>query len=317
MTSTIKDPRENFIANIDLASTRTKISIAPIILLCGGQAAGNGDDIANRTTQSLRQAVHDHVLTKSTKLDFELFLPEEITDWEFGGIFEDLISYEYELANVCTLIVIILESAGSIAELGAFSQNYFLKKKIIAIKSSHFNDASFIELGLLRYISSETEDRSNVKPYPWNVLHPHSISPTLPADIVSEIADELDLLSKTSLFDVENGAHTLTFICELLTLFKALKETELLEFLTQTSINITKSELKRKLFLLEKFKLIKKLEYGSKFYVRTEENFHTLSFGYKNHYQTDSLRVIAECLNFYTQNQAKHKNRLRAIGMIG
>lgn len=314
--STYKDPREIFLENVDLSSTRTKLSPAPIVLLCGGQTSGNGDDIARRTAQSLRQAIHDYVLTTSTQPDFELFLPEEITDWEFGGVFEDLMSYEHELANICALIVIIIESAGSIAELGAFSQSPSLKKKIVAVKSSYINDASFIELGLLRHISSETDDRRNVKLYPWSVQHPHNISPTLPEDIVSEISDELELLSKTNQFDADNGAHILTLICELLTLFKALKESELLDYLNQASITITKSELKRKLFLLERFNIIKILGYGSKFYVRTEESFHTINFGYKNHFQTDSLRVVTECLSFYKQNQSKHKNRLRAIGMI-
>ncbi|MDX2469931.1 MAG: retron St85 family effector protein, partial [SAR324 cluster bacterium] len=60
----------------------------------------------------------------------------------------DLLSIENELAEYSDCVVIILESAGTFAELGAFSNNEKLVKKILVVNDSKFKDEkSFINEG--------------------------------------------------------------------------------------------------------------------------------------------------------------------------
>src|SRR5690606_5982796 len=94
--------------------------------------------------------------------------PEEITDWHADGVYQNLMEYEADLAGICSLVVIILESPGAIAELGAFSQLEDLSHRLMVITSDSFSQDSFIELGILRHIRSKNNEGS-VRVYPWTV----------------------------------------------------------------------------------------------------------------------------------------------------
>jgi hypothetical protein len=90
---------------------------------------------------------------------------------------------------------------------------------------------------------------------------------------------------------------------------------EILQYLTSVNIEVSKEGLKSKLFLLEKFNLIKREEYGgdSVFYMRSEEKYHRLRLTFNNKEHPDTLRIQTECLAYYSNNDKKHKNRLRTI----
>ncbi|MHB1229364.1 MAG: retron St85 family effector protein, partial [Halothiobacillus sp.] len=165
------DPRDELLSAIDFEKCKVNLSDSPIVLLCGGQANNekNTPDDPDLPVQSLRHAIVNHALYHT--VPYEIFRPEEIKDWNTDGVFKNLMSFEEELANICSLVVVILESAGSIAELGAFSQLEDLSSKLIAIHSGIFNDeSSFINLGILRYLIGNK--RSSVKNYPWDMVSP-------------------------------------------------------------------------------------------------------------------------------------------------
>ena len=78
-------------------------------------------------------------------------------------------------------------------------------------------------------------------------------------------------------------------------------------------MDIKKEEIKRKLFLLEKFRLIKKVTYDdATFYVRSNERYHRLRLALKEGSNKDALRISAECLEYYNA-EPKQKKRKRAI----
>ncbi len=163
------DPRDKLLTDLDVKSCKVKFSSTPIVLLCGGVVPEKlYPEAPNPKLQSLRHAI----TLKSTS--YEIFRPEEITSWQSDSVFKNLMDFEKDLASICTLVVIVLETAGAIAELGAFSQLKDLSKKLIVIKSSKFDkDDSFINLGILRYIASD--HKTSVKSYPWDIDAPLSI----------------------------------------------------------------------------------------------------------------------------------------------
>lgn len=308
MTSDAHDPRVCLLAGLDIHACRVEFTDAPIVLLCGGLV--KNDPEHSEKYRSLR-----HAISKSLT-NFEVFRPEEITSWHADGIFRDLMSFERELASICSLVVIILESEGALVELGAFSQLSEMSDKIIAICSSQYaNHESFINLGILRFILQK--NKTGVKRYPWEIKNPTSISDEIIEDVTSDINDELSKQPKSQLFKVNQNSHIITMICELVRLFVALKEQEIFEYLGSVGIVTTKEVLKGQLFLLTEFRIIKKQIYSDAlFYVRSNETYHKLRIANKDKSESsDVLRINIQCTEYYQANAEKHRNRIRAIAL--
>jgi hypothetical protein len=313
MSEDCQDPRSLLLASLDIPTCRVEFSETPIVLLCGGQVPlkDKADD-PNPPLESLRHAI--------TNFDskFEIFRPEEITGWHSDGIFKDLVSFELELASICSLIVIILESEGALVELGAFSQLPELSNKIFVVCPAKYIDAiSFINLGVLRFIAAAQPD--SVKSYPWepkSLTNPFRITEEVIADFSQDIHDDLKKLPKSQVFKTNKNTHVLVLICEFLRLFAALKETEILDYLDICGIVISPEELKGKLFLLKEFQLIKIQKYSDAiFYLSGKQTYHKIRISFKNEsLQIDLLRFEIQCLAYYKDNP-KHRNRNRAITM--
>ena len=117
MTVALDDPRLVFLNRINLGNSRVVFMDDHIVLLCGGKVAlKDRPEDPDPPTSSLR-----HAIIRSDTA-YETYRPEEITDWHADGLFRNLMDFEQELAGICSLVVVILESAGAIAELSAFSQ---------------------------------------------------------------------------------------------------------------------------------------------------------------------------------------------------
>lgn len=308
MSADGEDPRLLLLASLDLPSCRVEFSDTPIVLLCGGKV--NFKTSANDPDPP--QASLRHAIT-NFHTAFEIFRPEEIPSWHHDAVFKDLMSFELELASICSLVVIILESEGALVELGAFSQSPELSEKIVAICPSQFiNAASFINLGILRFISQKTP--TNVKSYPWEPTRPTDIAQEVIGDVAADIQQELDKLPRSQVLKVDQRSHVMVLMCELLRLFTALKEHEILEHLEYLGVKITRETLRGKLFLLEKFDLVKTQGYSdSRFYMRGKESYHKLRLSPKEKGKPiDTLRFEIQCLEYY-KNSAEHRNRNRAI----
>lgn len=317
MQADLQDPRPILLSSIDVDTSRVEFSDTPIVLLCGGPVK-----IKERPSDpdpplaSLRDAI-----TRSFT-PYEFFRPEEIVSWQSDAVFKNLLSFEADLASICSLVVIVLESAGALVELGAFSQLSDFNRKIIVVRSNDFiNDISFINLGILRHI--EESHPSSIKSYPWKINDhpkvPPSISQEVVDDVISDIKDELGTLKQSEVLKTSRSPHVIVLMCEFIRLFTALKETEIFDYLISLGVEITRAELKRRLFLLQEFKLIETRTYGeSTFYIRSSEKYHRLRLGFKkdpNHindkYQ-DALRIEMECIEYYN-NDPKQRHRVRVI----
>ncbi|MCX7155833.1 MAG: retron St85 family effector protein [Rhodocyclales bacterium] len=195
MQSLPADPRTKLLSAIDLGSSRVEFSDTPIVLLCGGPARiKERPDDPDPPVASLRDAI------TRANTSYEVFRPEEITSWHADGVYKNLVSFEADLASVCSLVVIVLESVGALAELGAFSQHDELRRKLIVVLPREFrDDSSFVNLGLLRHIA-EVNDKS-IKTYPWDISAPESISQQIVDDVIEDIQQELGKLKKTEVLE--------------------------------------------------------------------------------------------------------------------
>src|SRR5690606_22457931 len=122
-------------------------------------------------------------------------------DWIHDSIYEDLLTFESDLAKIASLVIIPLESAGAIAELGCFASNDQLREKLLVIISQkHFDKKSFIKLGPLRRIPE-----SNILAYPYDPKSPNTtIDPYLEA-IHQSIKEYGIKLHKSTTFKKDNN----------------------------------------------------------------------------------------------------------------
>jgi hypothetical protein len=106
--------REELFAKIDLQASRLK-PYEGFIFLCGGQT-----DVLSHEPVSIRDAMCRE-LAKDSVVKKRIRVAEHYKDWSHDSIYQDLVSFERHLAELSSVIVLVLESSGSIAELGLFS----------------------------------------------------------------------------------------------------------------------------------------------------------------------------------------------------
>lgn len=121
-----------FTKNLDVSATT--------VFLAGGSLTS-----ANSIRPLLRKELQRHAYIRG----FDVLYPEQLFDeLLLGKDRHDLLDLENMLAQSTHAIIIVVESSGSIAELGAFVNSDVLRPKIIAIiDRKHRSDRSFIMLG--------------------------------------------------------------------------------------------------------------------------------------------------------------------------
>ncbi|ROQ19866.1 hypothetical protein EDC38_0457 [Marinimicrobium koreense] len=301
----MEDPRVEFLESIAFDRLRVELTSSPIVLLCGGKVpVKESPSDPDPQVRSVR-----HALT-NRHTSYECFRPEEITDWQTDGIFHNLMEFEEELSAICSLIVIVLESEGAIAELGAFSQVEDVSNRLMVVVSNRaMEENSFINLGILRHV---TKNRAgSVASYPWVIEKDRSqafcLEESVLNDIELDIEKRLSKLSKSPTFKPQSEAHKVVVIFHLIEIFNALKLSEISEYLAYFNISIVLDSLRRKLFLLEKFKLVKREEYSdSTFYVVTGD-FHKVRFSPVEGRKIDLLRISVDCMKYYEANRDRHR----------
>ena len=152
-----------------------------------------------QNSTSILDSIHSHVFLKSADHTINIFLcgasvsdPNSIRnlihrsirdigktnvvlpEWLFSDLMAkpqyNLLNLENELAQNVDLLIIPLESVGTIAELGAFASFPTIRGKIIVINDTgHKRTQSFVNLGPIKLIKQEHPD--NVMYYDNNNTH--------------------------------------------------------------------------------------------------------------------------------------------------
>jgi len=120
---------------------------------------------------------------------------------------------EKRLAELADVVILVVESPGTFAELGAFSLHPVLRKKLLPILDNQFeHDASFINTGPIRWIDADSQFRPSI----W-----------VPLKTVLDCAGELDRRLKQIPAQHERRArdlrsslkHLLLLVTDIVTVF--------------------------------------------------------------------------------------------------
>ncbi|WP_219842950.1 retron St85 family effector protein [Xanthomonas arboricola] len=298
----MSDPRAEFVARIDLSKTRVR-SFEGFVLLCGGALSKDPAPI-----KSVRHMIYGELTSgRHSKIATRLKMAEEIQDWFQAGAYSDLVTFEEHLAGLSDVIVLIVESAGAVAELGVFSVSQaFSAKLLIVIAEHHYELDSFIKLGPLKRL--ENIDAQSVLVYDWHEDNPggrvekYEKLTTELGEIADSINSYLDEASSERNFKKAEPAHTMFLICELCDLFGALAETEISAYLGKAGLNITGNELGQYLFMLLRCDFLKVKSKGHGRYYYAPDWTSRISFGYHPGIQINKDRVRVDVIAHYEEN---------------
>jgi len=241
--------------------------------MCGGP-----HDI-KKSPESLRSLLINEMTSgKYEGLPDRIKLAEEINDWFKDATYSDLVRFEEHLASLSSLIVLVVESGGAIAELGVFSSiEKFSDRLLTLVANSHYEQDSFIRLGPVQKLKNIDEDRVLV--YDWierdHLGRDRTNLSLLGADdvrgAVGIIRDNLSVGSSEKSFKWGDSLHVMLLICELCDLFGALAIREIDGYLKDLGGPVTQQDLKQYLFLLERCQLIWSKARSNKTYYYAKE----------------------------------------------
>lgn len=120
-----------------------------IIFLCGGSVQPRKQSLRNKFWKYSRSEL------KKCRIFLAETVVQDVKEYE-DPEFLNIADFESFLANVSDCILIFPESPGSIAELGYFSNNKKLIKKLLAVKDLNLQHDSFINIGPLDKVERES-----------------------------------------------------------------------------------------------------------------------------------------------------------------
>jgi hypothetical protein len=245
-----------------------------LVFLCGGETDRHSDKYL-----SARHFFQRHVEANDKALFKRLRLAESVNNWFDRETFADLLEVEEYLADLADLIILFVESPGSIAELGAFAVSAALGVKTLAvINGFHRAEGSFIADGPVRRLQNATSDL--VQYFTWNP-DPKQINTPPVLNTFQNISEELRKIlrgrkataTKEQRLDRDSHSHRMLLLADAINIFGIALQTELAECLSEWGFAIDRKRLSQYVFLLQKVGLITAVRYSSNTYLvsRTEK----------------------------------------------
>ncbi|MHC9143368.1 retron St85 family effector protein [Pseudomonas aeruginosa] len=299
--------RDAFCLKVDLSISKMK-PYEGFIFLCGGPS-----DVTSTDPVSIRDAIQRE-LVKHPDLEERIRIAEDYKDWSHDSIYRDLVSFETHLAELSSVIVLILESPGSLTELGLFSIiDEFKKKLLVIVDSTHYQSNSFIRLGPIDFL--EKNHGNSAECHRWlrgegRRLH---FDAQAAKELQPELAEAIRLRasrpSPERLFNPTLWLDGALLTCDLLSLCSALTLRELKAMLEALGCPRSESEIRQTLFVLERVRLISMEPKGDqRFYIsRHDKGFVRLHITDDNF---DPSRFRSDLLERY---EKEDKKRFRAI----
>ena len=287
---------DSFISTVD-PHKATVVSFPEFIAIFGGAIRLKK---SRAKPKSNRDAFYKWILEHRDDLKELLLIPENYNDWSDFAIYSDLLLFEKDLGLLTSAVVIFLESPGSIAELGAFSQIDILSKRLmVVVKNEYHPTKSFISLGPIRSIQDSQKHAHSVCVIPD--AKPEQLISQIPA-IVEMLDQKRKRTRNKESRKNRDQQHQILLILDFINLFLVVQKSELKQLASHFGAKLSLSRLNQLLFLLEKTELITcKHSFGGQYYLPRKFKKYidytskTGSTSFKR--ETTKARVLEEILN--------------------
>jgi len=265
---------------------------------------------------SFRQKFITYTATYKHAIYDSIILAETFKDYFKENTYPDLLEFEDDIANISSLIIIFLESPGSLVEFGMFCNNTNLFKKLLVIapEDKVKNEDSFIFLGPIENIKKK--DPSSIAIYPWPDEKVNPCNNDHIIDLIELIEKKIQNNSQSVSFSDEHKGHITFLIYEIIRVSFPILLNEIEISLESMKLKISKSQLLRSIYLLIKLKLINKKYYsGYTYYYPFNKDKSLIKFGGQHIFDETVFRItITQTFTINTSPQArKRKNVMLEI----
>lgn len=266
------------------------------MFLCGGIIAEE-----KMHPQTLRDYLYR---TKhfSSRLKGEVVLAETARKLFTSTKYRDLISFEEDIARIASLVLVIPESPGSLAELGAFATNDVIRRALrVIIQTQYENDQSFIRLGPIQHIMTR-QGRNFVGIYPWRVDGSHrivrrTISPHYDS-VVDFINNHLETTPSSTYFHRAADLQIFYVIYWIINILVAVSLSVLISCVSSLLPGVRKSDIANKLYCMVIAGWIHKIPYSHTDYYCATVDSDPFDYSYKaGTPERDSLRRKLDITN--------------------
>ena len=215
-----------------------------VIFVCGGETDSPPELIKSRRDALMR------ICMTGDFAKFSFMKAEDVNVFAPKENYKDLLRFESDIAQISGLILLFTESAGSFAELGAFSmEEEITKRLLVVIDDKYYNEDSFIKWGPVSYLENAHGDEAVY------VLDRAGVGMNVdgrPADIdvalfgpriFDAIRQRMETAKGHSTFDPSRPGHVVRLVTGLLQDYGALTDPEILLILESLDIVITPARL--------------------------------------------------------------------------
>src|SRR5690606_23298297 len=124
-----------------------------VLFLCGGIVDSESESAITR------RDAFQKIVRLGALQGHQIVLAEDADPLTIDADYTDLLKFESDIAQVVSLIVLFVESPGSLAELGAFAALKTVAPSLLAVVEDYFyNQVSFVRDGPVRHLETDYGD---------------------------------------------------------------------------------------------------------------------------------------------------------------
>jgi hypothetical protein len=285
----LQDQWTAFCNSVSVAECRLQ-SLPKSVFVCGG--------LLSESRSKQYSSLRDYLIKtwpEASSARGGIFLAEDLNHLFLSGHYPDLLALEEDIGSLCCAIALIVESPGSIAELGAFCMIEGIAPKTIAIINQKFSDKkSFINLGPVRRIAA-IDDR-NVLVFPWEETKHRKIKVdqgliSSTDEIRAEIEKRIEISRSSVKFNPDNSSHVAVMMRDFLSIMGPLKVSEIKDYVApiikSNSVNLV---IDRGIEIGLSFKILQKKKYSYHEFLTAVDSDFDVSFRFIQSRSRDIIR---------------------------
>lgn len=321
----IYDIFEEWTSSIDLGKTRV-VRFPSLIFLCGGPISKTPENY-----ESCRDIFYQYINSNKCTFRENVLLVGQVFRYFDHSIYQDLLRFERDLAELSALTVIFSESPGSIAELGSLSVIETVQERLlVVIHEDDANKESFIWRGPVLFLKALAKDNDKDDPitiYNWrrkntndDILKEQDFPDA--EDLVEAITTIISKFPKTQYFKSKKSGHVMLLILDLLRVVQLATLDEIVRCINLLGINYERRTAEQQLSLLLSLNLAIRKSYRNNIYYLSPPQKPWLSWGFqKTAKMRDVARWHSRFIDYYSKTQQQKSRALRsfmkATGKIG
>lgn len=251
-----------------------------IVFLCGGAIDPKLDSPAVLRDAFYRFATNEGV-------PYKIVLAEAAKPLTDDAGYSDLLSFESDIARVVGLILLFAESAGSLAELGAFAALEAVAPSLLAVLDDYYySQGSFIVQGPVRYLEKHHGDEAiHVLDRQEIGIDPDGgiaglVEASFVASMFPVVKRRLEARPKWTKFDPGNSGHGILTIVGLCKEFGALTQKEIRSHLA--AIGVVRPRFENWVYCAQLLGWLKKIRNGNHIFFVATEGESALDYSFRD-----------------------------------